>query len=594
MPFNRAKFDRFCSQLIIDTKEAGQVPLKLLGTQRYFLDEVTKGLENDRHFFVCLKGRQLGISTVSLALDLYWLSNHPGLQGMLATDSDGNRNFFRSVLTDYRNNMPKPFRIPQITHNRNMLWLKNRSKLHYMTAGTKKTGSGNMGRGKGLNFLHATEVSSWGDEEGFASLMSTLAQTHPDRLYLFESTARSFNMFYDLWQDAKRSLEQVAIFVGWWRNDYYRLPPSSPQYQVYWDGQLTSEEHEWVTQVRGLYDYDISPDQIAWWRWQSEEMIKEGTMMMQEYPPTEEYAFILSGQHFFSSRKLTEVYRGLEKESAPKYYRYNIGATFDSEGIQLIETNEENATLTIWEEPVPNGVYVLGCDPAYGSSENADRFAIQILRCYSDGMEQVAEYCTPTGYMYSFAWIIAHLAGAYRNSTVLLELNGPGMAVWQEFRALLERAKGVRSEYASDYRQVLGNISHFVYRRADSMTGGSPLRNWKSTGELKEKIMNRLRDSFERGLVKIRSKALLNEFRYITNDGGDIGASGRAKDDLTIAMALAIECWAEQIFPVLQSRGLTRERSIALQTATAQESPINRQVSNYLKRLGVKPAERGV
>lgn len=588
MSFNRAKFDKFCGHLIIDTKEEGQVPLRLMGTQRYFLDEMTKGLQADKHMFVVLKGRQLGISTISLALDLYWLSQHPGLQGMLATDSDGNRNFFRSVLTDYRNNMPKQYRIPQITHNRNMLWLKNRSKLHYLTAGTKKTGSGNMGRGKGINFLHATEVSSWGDQEGFDSLMTTLAQTHPDRLYVFESTARGFNMFYDLWKDAKNSLDQQAIFIGWWRNEYYRLPPSSPQFQVYWDGQLTSEEHEWVTQVKGLYDYDIQPDQIAWWRWQSEEMVKEGSMMMQEYPPTEEYAFVMSGQQFFSTRRLTEEFKKIQLQPSPKYYRYNIGADFSAEGIELIETNEENATLTIWEEPVPNGVYVLGADPAYGSSENADRFAIQVFRCYSDGIEQVAEYCTPTGYMYTFAWIIAHLAGAYSNSTVLLELNGPGMGVWQEFRALVERAKGIRGEYATNIRQVLGNISYFLYRRADSLGGGHAVLHWKSTAELKEKIMNRLRDSFERGLLKVRSKNLIAEFRYITRDGTDIGASGRAKDDLTIAAALAVECWAEQVFPVLQSRGLTRERSIALQTETSGENPLNRQVSTYLKRLGVK------
>jgi hypothetical protein len=583
--FDRARFDRFIRNLVIDTKESGQVPLRMIGTQRYFLDEMQKGLADDYHFFVVLKGRQLGISTISLALDLFWLFQHNGLQGMLATDSDGNRNFFKQVLSDYITSLPRPFRRPIISHNRNLLSLGNRSKLHYLTAGSRKTGSGNMGRGKGLNFLHATEVSSWGDEEGFNSLMSTLAQKQPDRLYIFESTARSFNMFYDLWTDAKASMTQKAIFIGWWRNEFYRAEKGSPIYNVYWDGHLKGEESEWVNQVKAFYDYDIQPEQIAWWRYQSEEMLKEGTMMMQEYPPTEEYAFVVSGQHFFSGKNLTETYKAIEASPNPKYYRYSMGSTFDT--MDLIETNAENATLKIWEEPVPNGVYVLGCDPAYGSSENADRFAIQVLRCYSDGVEQVAEYCTPQGYMYSFAWIIAHLAGAYRNSTVLMELNGPGVAVFQEFRALIERAKGVRAEHAKNFRQVIGNIGHFLYRRADSTSGGAPVLHYKTTAEAKERIMNRLRDNFERGTLKVRSRELVGELRYITNDSGYIGASGRAKDDLTVAMALAIECWSEQVFPTLQARGLTRVRSIALQETTSADDPATRMVSTYLKKLGM-------
>ena len=52
----------------------------LLGTQTYVMEEIAKGLENDIHFFVILKGRQLGITTVSLALDLYWQFTHPGWQ----------------------------------------------------------------------------------------------------------------------------------------------------------------------------------------------------------------------------------------------------------------------------------------------------------------------------------------------------------------------------------------------------------------------------------------------------------------------------------------------------------------------------------
>ena len=72
MNFNKDLFYKFCSELKIETKEQGLRKMNnLLGTQTYVMDEIAKGLEYDIHFFVILKGRQLGITTISLALGLY-------------------------------------------------------------------------------------------------------------------------------------------------------------------------------------------------------------------------------------------------------------------------------------------------------------------------------------------------------------------------------------------------------------------------------------------------------------------------------------------------------------------------------------------
>ena len=68
MRFNLKQFYHFCSQLKIETKEQGLKRMDtLLGTQTYVMDEMAKGLAEDVHFFVILKGRQLGITTISLA-----------------------------------------------------------------------------------------------------------------------------------------------------------------------------------------------------------------------------------------------------------------------------------------------------------------------------------------------------------------------------------------------------------------------------------------------------------------------------------------------------------------------------------------------
>ena len=103
MKFPVKNFYDFCKSLRVETKEDGLVYLgdQLLGTQTYLIEEISKGLEEDVHYFVILKGRQLGITTISLALDLYWHYKYGGVQGTLVTDTEDNRDMFRSTLSMY-------------------------------------------------------------------------------------------------------------------------------------------------------------------------------------------------------------------------------------------------------------------------------------------------------------------------------------------------------------------------------------------------------------------------------------------------------------------------------------------------------------
>ena len=199
----RQLFLEFISYLTIDSKETGISPLVLYGSQTRFLDEVCEGLDRGVRHFVCLKARQLGISTVSLAIDLFWILVHDGLQGALITDTDENRIKFRILLERYLESLPLGMRSGIVRHNKTNLVLKNGSVLDYVVAGGRKTGGG-LGRSRAWNFLHATECSSWGSEAGYASMIAALAQKHPDRLYIFESTARGYNLFWDIWQESQK------------------------------------------------------------------------------------------------------------------------------------------------------------------------------------------------------------------------------------------------------------------------------------------------------------------------------------------------------------------------------------------------------
>lgn len=569
-----ALFLDYIGRLTIDSKETGVGPLVLLSSQRRFLAELCEGLDRGVRNFVVLKARQLGISTISLAIDLFWLSVHRGMQGALVTDTEGNRDKFRIIIERYMASLPASHRVRIVKHNRNNLVLANGSVLDYLVAGTRK--SGTLGRSRAYNFLHATECSSWGDEEGLASLMASLAERNPNRLYLFESTARGFNLFYTMCRQAREDpITQKMMFIGWWAKDDYRIEKSSPLFARYWDGEVTDDEAERIEVVKQVYGVEIEPEQLAWYRWKSETRMGSDAIMDQEYPWTEEDAFVSTGQSFFSQRQLTQLLKNLNDAPPPhKGYAYEMTERFQD--TQVVQVNfSHEAQLRVWEEPVMSGSYVIGCDPAYGRSELQDRSVVSVWRCYADRIVQVAEYATPIPETYQVTWVMAHLAGVYRNVMVNLEVTGPGMAIMQELRHLrqlfdagvVQTPAGGRS-----VADVFSGVRWYLYHRQDSPGPGYQY-NWKTSSENKQMIMNQVRDSFCMNMVEVRSFALADEMRTLVQEGVDIQASGSNKDDRVFGAALAHRAWIDWVRPSMIDENQTFDRVRALEKARDEENP---------------------
>ena len=599
MSFSAEHFIKFCNRLRIDTKERGQVPLRMLGTQKYLISEIQKGLAEDVHTFVVLKARQLGISTISIALDLYWLFSHPGLQGALVTDTDENRVLFRSYINQYMRSLPASggWKVSPVEHNRAQLVLKNRSRLSYLVAGTKK--KGNLGAGKAINFGHFTECSGWGDEEGLASLMATLAEQNQNRFYLFESTARGYNLWFNIWETAKAATKQRAIFIGWWRNELYSLDPSTVEYKTYWDGQLTSDEKQWAMEIFKRYKYNINDRQIAWWRWKMTEEMKDEILMLQDYPPTEDEAFQLSGSKFFSNERINVSYRRAIEQSC-RYFRYEFGLHFEQ--TRFIECAKQNADLVIYEFPQEGGNYTIGCDPAYGSSEWADWHAASVGRCFADKIVQVAEFKNPgTINEQQYAWVIAHLAGNYTPSMVNLEMQGPGGTVFNELQNLKRYAgapkdqnrinmmRSIHGEQAGIQQlyDVVAGARDYFWRKQDTVQGGFAYQ-WQTTPREKTRMMTTLRGYYERDMVVVNSPECVAQFRHIRREGDSIGGEGKAKDDLVIALALMVISWNDWIMHEMIAQSRTYEFEMRPRGQGPVITPLERSIMKYFKSNGLE------
>lgn len=596
-PFPRRQFLAFVDRLKIQSKDYGLVPFRLLGSQRYILDEICRGLDEGITDFMVLKNRQCGCTTFFIALDIFWAFRHRGLMGAFILHKEEAKDDWRATIDQFYRDIPARvnmngkrvrFRLPMSAHNRNILSFSNSSRFRYLVAGTGENRRGGLGRSGAANYTHMTEVAFYGNGEDIAAFQSSTSSIYPHRLNIEETTANGFNWWAEQWEAAATSVTKRRVFVGWWRDERNQWPRDHPYYQYFVpDGRITREERERMRAVQSEYGVEVTLEQLAWYRWHlSEKKQGDQSLMDQENPWTANDAFQATGARYFHSQDLTSAIRKA-KETPVQFFRYRMGTRWDT--IQVQTWRHRDADLRVWEHASKYGYYVVSCDPAFGSSEYADSNCIQVWRCFADGMEQVAEFNSSSLSMYQTAWVLAHLGGFYgtNESRVILEMNGPGKAVFAELQTVQRELKTM-APTADNYeiRNCLNRMHHFFYTKIDNVNQSDFVYQWVMSEQTKAMIMARFKDGFELGLIRIRSIPMAEEMRRVINDAGHISAEGNAHDDRVICGALAWEAYNRFMRTKLGNRNLTRERSAVIEN-NGGESSMDRVITNYLRKSNI-------
>ncbi len=559
----KSGFYEFLNHVLISSKD-GRVRLgeSLYRAQHMFYDMVFDGLQQDVHEFFVLKSRQLGISTGTRALDLFWLGMHEGLRGSLVFDSAFNTAAARHEITETLRNLPKHLHFPKIrSDSRDALILENDSWLLFRQAGTKnsRTGGG-LGRSLGLNLSHGSEVSSWASEEGVKSYQQSLSETHEDRLYVWESTGRGFNLWHQMWLDARDDpYTKRCLFLGWWSKDNQEIPRTDVRFGVYGQDPPNKREMERIETVRNEYGWQITPEQLAWIRWKTDpsrdldDDDPEDSITAQEQAWVENDAFQQTGSAFFMSDKLSAASARLADEVKPQSFKFWPGLDFVTCDMQPAKTRRE-VEFRIWEEPVADSIYIVSADPAFGHDERNNNSAAQVLRCYADGIDQVAEYASASIQPHHFAWLLWTLIGYYGSTKTgcrvyfILEINGPGEEVWRQFQSTEQIVRNGYLRTAAREKgiaDIFQNAQKYIYTRSDSMNAGQSWQ-WKTHEQNKVQIMEACRNYFHNGSFLVRSMEMIEEMRTITRDGDSIGAENFNRDDRTFSAALGIRAWDER------------------------------------------------
>lgn len=559
--------DEFVSEARISSKEivsddARGAPLVLWESQKRYLREIAAGLDQGIRTFHCLKGRQEGITTVSLLIDVIWLSMHKNLAACLVTENEKNRDKNRAVIAHYIDNFPPDFfgdEFRIVHNNRNYMLFSNGARLELLVAGTKAKKSTSWGEGSGYTLAHMTEVAAYGDAEGLESLEESFAQGNPNRLFLYESTAKGFvgpwrSKWYSGFEDP---LTKRSFFLGWWTGDMNVIQKSDPSFLLY-NYPPEPEERELITAVAREYGWAITREQLAWYRWK-EKNTGTGGLLAQNQPWLPAQAFIQSGYSFFQSRRvgqrLKEVIDG-GQEFGYQAYRYELGNSFFDLRLECIEDENEQGRieLKVWEEPRVDAKYVIGCDTAWGRNEHKDQNCIEVYRCYADRLVQVAEYATAEVETKHCAWVLAHLAGVYKDCVVNIEINGPGtniMGEWQTLRGQFQSDAYADRVRSHDWEDALGWARWYLYHRPDSLGAGYAY-NSLTTRRLTEQNMHGLRSAFIVGEVEVKSRRLLEEMNLVVVDeAGHIGApeskDPKCKDDRVYGSAFAWRAWEDWV-----------------------------------------------
>ena len=162
--------------------------------------------------------------------------------------------------------------------------------------------------------------------------------------------------------------------------------------------------------------FDISVEQLkAWSRWKLYEKHRGNEQsFFQEFPPLEDYAWQMSGSKF-SAIELTDTQAHARSGATagrifPIYDRSDLrhdlfgdrGAASSSfDGLGRATTRSES-TLSPRIRPL-------------GARAESDRFCIEVLKCYADGIGQVAEFCTTECTTYAFRLDCRSLGRRVRN-----------------------------------------------------------------------------------------------------------------------------------------------------------------------------------
>jgi len=489
---------------------------------------------------IILKDRRIGVSTYVDGRNFHQCVTIPNTLSFIVTHDKPSLAKLFNMSKLFWEALPLRFRPMKRNDNSTILTFENpsskdrsnnpglRSAIEVFSANT-----GTASRSGGYALGHFSEVAFYKDAETLITSTVPAIQDLPGTVVVYESTGNGRQgYFYDQWHKAKKSLTQTRklsnfypIFFSWLTFPEYRKPFHSERDRHNFLDSLDEEEKYLLSKFK------VSPEQLNWRASKIRDFNDDVDKFHQEFPTTDEEAFISKGIPYFSKRKLLEL---LGRCRPPKR-RGDIGE------FGFIEN--EDGPLKVWESPLPNTEYVLAADAGEGI-EGGDYSTIEVIKVPKGSplIQQVAEFkdwIDPV----MFAGKIANLGKWYNEGMAIPEKKHPGITTIAELKNI----------YSNIYQWEY--IDRFRRSRSD-------LLGWETNISTKPVLCSYVATCLTANILEINSDELIEEMLHFvrnTNNSGE--ADYECHDDLVMAYMIGVFCLANtyNVGSLLQQLGMFKE-----------------------------------
>jgi hypothetical protein len=473
----------------IKTKDGRQVSFVLNSAQQLIKKTIQQIRDEGKKVrLVILKGRQMGSSAFFERLALGEAMTRPDYTGFILAHDQ------RSVKDLFKNHIKYSFdTLPEVVRRLYKIDRDNMNEIRFESPEVfnSSVSVGTSARSKTIDFLHISEAAYISkDEAKWTELFTGSIEAANAGDIVMETTARGFDRFHRFYTNIRydtRSQWKV-LFLPWTLDGGYAMQPPV-------------EDDGWrddYAKLAKLYNLNPKPDltdsQLYFYYQKAKDL---GQLVMQEYPLTEEEAFISSSDTLINPQIISEAQRNAKEPVATA-----MG-------------------VNIYKQPEQNNRYVVAVDPATGEGE--DNFSIDVMDQHG---EQCAHVSLITSPEYA-AQLAVGLAQRYGNALLGCEINGAGIATMNEI-------------------MKLGYPEHRVYQRImEDRSSPQPTRRikfgWSTSGKTRPVMLSEFRAAFEQGDIVVHSPVTLDEFRTFVNIDGKYQAESGCHDDAAMSIMIAYQ-----------------------------------------------------
>jgi len=522
---NKIRQDRrfYMEQFLkIRTKSGELIKFKLKPCQRKVQEIIDKKRKEGKPVrVICLKARQMGMSTQFEANIFHDTANNPFKNSMIIAHEDkATQNLF-AMSKLYYEELPNAIRPMKKYSNETALTFENptnddiakhdnpglRSKITVATARNV-----DAGRSATIHNLHASEVAFWDNAQ---TLMTGLLQCVPDlpgtSVYI-ESTANGVGgWFYDFWKRSERGeTDYIPIFLAWFEEPDYTKDFETEQEKKEFIASASDEEKEMRER------FNLTWEQLNWRRkCIANNLNGDEELFRQEYPSTSDEAFIVSGRPQFS----IEALRKYEQNKKKPIWQGYLEAKASS--VSLIA--DAKGYVRIWRMPEEGKFYVIGADVSEGLITGDYSAAV----VYDEDYNLCASW---HGHIDPdlFGIELVKLGKFYNDAYLGIERNNHGHAT---IRSVL-RQEYWNIYYQKTYEKVTDSVTQKV--------------GWLTNSKTKPLMIDKLTEFIREKWIGMPWDTLVSEcMTYVKQDDGKTGAQSGSHDDTVMATAIALQLLLE-------------------------------------------------